>query len=164
MIKYFFYLALYAALATKYLFHRHTDKHLGIETVYPNDQNPENFVLFHLLPSVPGTAYGKSLELRVRGLEVKWGWANKTNFSLFLCFVCEVFLAAWSNVDGSFHGKVRVFRFICWCNVSSLYFLHKLLNETAYLICARWRVPGWGSRPFLCPLQWGINWQVRNKW
>ena len=105
MIKYFFYLALYAALATKYLFHRHTDKHLGIETVYPNDQNPENFVLFHLLPSVPRTAYGKSLELRVRGLGVKWGWANKSNFSLFLCFVCKVFLAAWSNVAGSFYGK-----------------------------------------------------------
>ena len=119
------------------------------------------FICYHPSPGQPtGTVY----ELRVWGLGVKWGWANKTNFSLFLCFVCEVFLAAWSNVAGSFYGKVRVFRFICWCNVSSLYFLHKLLNETAYLICAWWRDSGSESRRFLCALRWGINWQVRNKW
>ena len=75
-----------------------------------------------------------------------WGYSEggqiKTNFSLF-CFVCicvcaKNFLAAWNNIAGClfvclFFLKCGCPGFFCWCNVSSLYFSHKLLNETAHL-------------------------------
>ena len=96
--------------------------------VHPNDQNPKNLVLFYLLPSVPKlkAACGKSAELRTwaPGAEgiVRVG-KLKLTFHCFLC-VCEVFVAARNN-------SAVFFFLLTQCKSGSLYFLHKLLNETA---------------------------------
>ena len=154
MISYFFLFGSLRGTSYKILVpptHRQT---LGYRNGLPKWPKPWKLCSFSSATIRPRDSLREKSRASGPGAGVKWGWANKSTFSLFLCFVCEVFLAAWSNVAGSFYGKVRIFRFICWCNVSSLYFLHKLWNETAYLICAWWRDPGWESWP-VCALYGG---------
>ena len=67
----------------------------------------------------------------------------KLTFHCFVCVcvcVCEVFLAALNNIAGCFLCKSM------GIPSGSLYFLHKLLNETAYL--RSMKSPGVGITAF----------------
>ena len=103
--------------------------------VYPNDKNPKNLVLFYLLPSVPKlkAACGKSAELRTwaPGAEgiVRVG-KLKLNFHCFC--VCAKYLWPRETIAPFTSAGIPVFFFLLTqCKSGSLYFLHKLLNETA---------------------------------
>ena len=144
--------------------------------VYPNDQNPKNLVLFYLLPSVPEAACGKSPELRVlrAGGIVRVG-KLKLTFHCFLLCVCVPVCAKyfWPRetiwpvvvvvvvVVVFLSVGIPVF-LLMQCKSGSLHFLHKSLNETAYL--RSMESPGWELRPFSCALLWVIDRQVRDRW
>ena len=122
--------------------------------VYPNDQNLKKLVLFYLLTSVPRQPAGKVQSFGLEGWGYSEGVQIKANFSLFsfvsvsVCVCAKYFWLRETISPVAFFEKVWVSRFflLMQCKSGSLYFLHKLLNETA-------KVPGWELRPFLCALR-----------
>ena len=120
------------------------------------------FICYHPFPRQPA--------VKVQSFEPKgWGYSEggqiKTNFSLFsFVYVCQCVRSS--------SGRVKQYRrllllFVClfffWksvgirdflliqCKSGSLYFLHKLLNETAYLRSTK--SPGVGITAFfVCPM------------
>ena len=103
-----------------------------------------------------------------------WGYSEggqiKTNFSLF-SFVCMCVCVR--SISGHvkqyrwlllfFFFKVWIPWFFCWCSVSQVLYIFYITCQTKQNICARWKVPGWELRPFLCALRWGIDLQMRDK-
>ena len=120
------------------------------------------FICYHPFPRQPA--------VKVQSFEPKgWGYSEggqiKTNFSLFsFVYVCQCVRSS--------SGRVKQYRrllllFVCFfffwksvgirdflliqCKSGSLYFLHKLLNETAYLRSTK--SPGVGITAFfVCPM------------
>ena len=120
------------------------------------------FICYHPFPRQPA--------VKVQSFEPKgWGYSEggqiKTNFSLFsFVYVCQCVRSS--------SGRVKQYRrllllFVCFfffwksvgirdflliqCESGSLYFLHKLLNETAYLRSTK--SPGVGITAFfVCPM------------
>ena len=130
------------------------------------------FISYHPSPMQPA---GKVQSFGLEGCRYSKGGQIKTNLLLF-SFVCvcvcvwEVFLAAWNNI-----ATFVLFCFFLWksvgipvfllmrCKSGSVYFLHKLLNETAYL--RSMKSPGVEVTDFfLCSLRLGIDRQVRDRW
>ena len=99
------------------------------------------FICYHPSPRQPAA------KVQSFGRE-GWGYSEggqikKLTFHCFLlCLrasVCQVFLAAWNNIAGCccccccFKSVGIPVFLLMQCKSGSLYFLHKLLNETAYL-------------------------------
>ena len=102
-------------------------------------KNLKTLFFFYLLPSVPEAAFGKSPELRARGLGHEGGQI-KTNFSLF-SFVCVCHCVRSISVRVKQYGrlfvclfffKVWVSRFLCWCNVSQVLHIFYINSWTKY--------------------------------
>ena len=120
------------------------------------------FICYHPFPRQPVE------NVRSFGPE-GWGYSEggqiKTNFSLFsfvcvcvcVCVLVWSISGAWSIIVGGVFWKsvgIPVF-LLTQCKSGSLYFPHKLLNETVYL--RSMKSPRVGITAFLCALRWGID-------
>ena len=135
--------------------HTHNRLSNGLPRWPKPEKPPSFFICYHPSPRQPAG------EVQSFGPE-GWGIVRVSKLKLtFHCFllcvcasVCEVFLAAWNNIAGcfSFFWKsvgIPVF-LLMQCKSCSLYFLHKLFNETAYL--RSMQSPGVGITAFfVCP-------------
>ena len=111
------------------------------------------FICYHPSPRQPA---GKVQSFGPEGWGYSEGGQIKTNFSLF-SFVCMCVYAKYFWPRKTITPVVCLFVFLSvgipffllmQCKSGSLYFLHKLLNETAYL--RSMKSPGVGIKAFFC--------------
>ena len=144
------YLAIYAALATKYFFHTHTltHAHLAIKMVYPTmTKTLKTLFFFYLLPSVPRDS------LREKSRASGPGIGGKVRVGkLKLTFHCEVFLHDVKTKSTVLvFEKVRVSRFFSVEAIKVLYIFYINLNITVvtFNLCSVKSRQDGKLRPFL---------------